>query len=66
MSISTDRKNVRTDRQTDKQTDRDTTDIIIQIGNTVRERPVDNSHNFDGVAYIAQEIIHLCCLPSNF
>ena len=40
--------------------------FLCFISNAVLDRPVDNSQNFDGVAYIAQEILHLCCLALEF
>ena len=40
--------------------------IFYFISNAVLERPVNNSQNFDSVAYIAQEIQHFCCLALRF
>ena len=36
--------------------------LLSFISNAVLERPVDNSQKFDGVAYIAKEILHFRCL----
>ena len=40
--------------------------LLSFISNAVLVRPFEETQNFDGVAYIAQEISHFCCLASEF